>query len=51
MESTLRPVARCVLGGSVVFTGVGHPTTQREEFPAQVPTWFPVDADRVLMPC
>jgi uncharacterized membrane protein len=49
MESTIRSVARWVLGGSLVFAGVGHLTTQREEFQAQVPGWVPVDADLVVV--
>ena len=49
MDSTLRSVARWVLGGGLVFAGVGHLTTQREEFQAQVPDWFPVDADLVVV--
>lgn len=30
-------------------TGVGHLSFQREEFQAQVPGWFPVDADLVVV--
>lgn len=30
-------------------TGVGHLSFQREEFQAQVPDWFPVDADLVVV--
>jgi uncharacterized membrane protein len=48
-SSVLRSVARWVLGGSLVFAGVGHLTNQREEFQAQVPEWFPVDADLVVV--
>jgi uncharacterized membrane protein len=44
-----RDVGRWLLGGALIFAGVGHLTTQREEFRAQVPDWFPVDADLVVV--
>lgn len=37
------------LGVVLVVAGVGHLTRQREEFQAQVPEWFPVDADVVVV--
>jgi uncharacterized membrane protein len=40
---------RWILGGALLFAGVGHLTTQRAEFQAQVPTWFPLDADLVVV--
>ena len=46
---TGRSVARWLLGGALVFAGTGHLTFQREEFQAQVPDWFPVDADLVVI--
>ena len=33
----------------MVFAGVTHLTTQREEFQAQVPEWFPVDDDLTVL--
>ncbi|MAT04296.1 MAG: hypothetical protein CL424_04540 [Acidimicrobiaceae bacterium] len=42
-------MARWLLGGGLVFAGIGHLTHQREEFQAQVPDWFPVDADLVVV--
>lgn len=42
-------LGRIVLGGFMVTAGVLHLTTQREEFRAQVPDWFPVDADTVVL--
>lgn len=33
----------------MVGAGIGHLTTQREEFQAQVPEWFPVDADLTVL--
>lgn len=44
----VRTVVRWLLGGALVFAGVGHLTTARDEFQAQVPDWFPVDADLVV---
>ena len=42
-------IARCVLGAFLIVAGTGHLTVQREEFQAQVPSWFPVDADVVVI--
>ena len=47
--SLVRTVLRWLLGGALVGAGVGHLTTQREEFQAQVPGWFPVDEDLVVV--
>ena len=44
-----RVVARWVLGGFLIVAGTGHLTAQREEFRAQVPSWFPVDEDAVVL--
>ena len=44
-----RIFARWVLGAFLVVAGTGHLTVQREEFQAQVPSWFPVDADAVVI--
>ena len=49
MASTARTVARWALGGGLVVGGIGHLTFQREEFQAQVPDWFPVDDDLVVL--
>jgi len=48
-DQRLRTVARCVLGGALVAAGVGHLTTQRIEFQAQVPSWFPIDPNIVVV--
>ena len=45
----LRPVLRWLLGGALVGAGIGHLTTQRSEFQAQVPGWFPIDEDVVVI--
>lgn len=40
---------RWLLGAALIFAGIGHLTAQRAEFQAQVPEWFPVDADLVVV--
>jgi uncharacterized membrane protein len=47
--TTARTVARVVLGSAMVGAGVLHLTTQRQEFQAQVPDWFPVDDDLTVV--
>jgi len=42
-------LARVLLGGVMVTAGVLHLTTQREEFRAQVPGWFPLDEDLTVV--
>src|SRR5918995_7317623 len=42
-------LGRVVLGGFMVTAGVLHLTTQRQEFQAQVPDWFPVDEDLTVI--
>jgi uncharacterized membrane protein len=42
-------MGRWLLGGALVLAGVAHLTTLREEFQAQVPAWFPTDADLVVV--
>ena len=42
-------VARLLLGAFLVFAGVAHLGPQREEFRAQVPSWFPADPDLVVL--
>ncbi|NPC97201.1 hypothetical protein [Nocardioides sp. zg-DK7169] len=44
-----RTLARRLLGAVLVFAGVSHLTFAREEFSAQVPDWFPVDDDPVVL--
>lgn len=48
-RNVLRTVARFVLGGALILAGVGHFTVRREEFQAQVPSWFPGDPDVVVL--
>ncbi len=40
---------RWLLGGALIVAGVGHLTAQRTEFRAQVPGWFPIDEDVVVV--
>jgi uncharacterized membrane protein len=42
-------VARVLLGSAMVGAGVLHLTTQRHEFQAQVPDWFPLDEDLTVI--
>jgi uncharacterized membrane protein len=45
----VRTVLRWLLGGALIGAGVGHLTAQRTEFRAQVPGWFPIDEDVVVV--
>ena len=42
-RAVLRTVLRWLLGIVLIGAGVAHLTTQRTEFRAQVPSWFPID--------
>ena len=44
-----RKVGQRVLGAALVGTGLAHLTVPRNEFQAQVPDWFPIDADIVVL--
>ena len=44
-----RTTARIVLGTLMVGAGITHLTVAREEFQAQVPSWFPIDEDLVVV--
>jgi uncharacterized membrane protein len=46
---SLRSSARWLLGAVLAFAGVSHLTVAREEFRAQVPTWFPANEDVVVV--
>jgi uncharacterized membrane protein len=45
----LGAVGQLALGAVLLTAGAGHLTTQREEFQAQVPSWFPGDPDPVVV--
>ena len=38
-----------MLGAALIGAGIGHLTSQRTEFQAQVPSWFPIDEDLVVL--
>ena len=42
-------MARWALAAVLLFAGIAHLTSAREELQAQVPDWFPVDADVVVV--
>lgn len=44
-----RDLLRWLLGGVLVVAGIGHLTAKRTEFQAQVPDWFPVDENLVVI--
>lgn len=44
-----RTALRWALGVALIGAGIGHLTTQWEEFQAQVPGWFPLDEDLVVV--
>lgn len=45
----VRTGGRIALGAFLLFAGTAHLTFQRKEFQAQVPPWFPVDTDVVVV--
>ncbi|MGY0388449.1 DoxX family protein [Nocardioides sp. WG-D5] len=49
MTSIARTVARLLLGVAMTGAGVAHLTTQRQEFRAQVPSWFPIEEDLTVL--
>ena len=48
-SSVLRGLGQGALGAVLLTAGTGHLTKQRQEFQAQVPSWFPVDPDVVVV--
>ncbi|MBC7552070.1 MAG: DoxX family membrane protein [Cellulomonas sp.] len=49
LQTPRRLIGRLLLGAVLLYAGVSHLTTGRAEFQAQVPTWFPVDPDLVVI--
>ena len=45
----LRLIARLLLGGALIYAGIGHLIFSRTEFQAQVPVWLPLDPDFVVL--
>jgi uncharacterized membrane protein len=48
-ETTAQKVGRVALGLFMIVAGTGHLTFARDEFKAQVPPWFPVPVDAVVL--
>lgn len=48
-SSRAQRFGRRALGAALLTAGLGHLTWQREEFQAQVPSWFPADKDLVVV--
>jgi uncharacterized membrane protein len=48
-DTRVRTIARWLLGGILLVAGVAHRTSQRDDFKAQVPSWFPLDDDLVVL--
>ncbi|WP_232336532.1 DoxX family protein [Mucilaginibacter aquatilis] len=48
-RSTIKNIARVVLGGFLAFAGVSHLTFNRSEFLAQVPAWLPINPDLTVV--
>jgi uncharacterized membrane protein len=45
----LRTLGRLVLGAFLVFAGVAHLTFGRQDFRAQVPSWFTLDVELTVV--
>jgi uncharacterized membrane protein len=45
----VRTIFRVALGAFLLMAGIGHLTTAREAFLAQVPTWLPLEGDFVVV--
>jgi uncharacterized membrane protein len=48
-ETTGKKIARCALGGALVFAGISHLTFGKKAFRAQVPDWVPLDKDDTVV--
>jgi len=46
---SVRVLGQVALGAMLLTAGAGHLTTKRGEFQTQVPSWFPVDPDKVVV--
>jgi uncharacterized membrane protein len=44
-----RLIGAVALGGALALAGISHLTVARQEFQAQVPPWFPMDKDFVVL--
>ncbi|MEQ1700930.1 MAG: hypothetical protein ABMA25_12525 [Ilumatobacteraceae bacterium] len=48
-SARVRSIARVVLGGALLFAGLGHLTFSRIDFQAQVPDWVGLDKNLVVI--
>jgi uncharacterized membrane protein len=48
-SAQVRSALRIVLGGALVIAGLGHLTSSRTEFQAQVPDWVGIDKNLVVI--
>ncbi|PAT07515.1 MULTISPECIES: DoxX family protein [Corynebacterium] len=49
MSKQSQNLTAIALGSAMTFAGISHLTFKREEFQAQVPNWFPMDKDAVVL--
>lgn len=49
MSKQSQNLTAIALGSAMTFAGISHLTFKREEFQAQVPNWFPMDKDVVVL--
>lgn len=49
LTTITRTLGRLSLGGILLSAGIGHLTTKRQEFQAQVPNWVPLSKDTVVL--
>ena len=49
MSKKSQNLTAIALGSAMTFAGISHLTFNREEFQAQVPNWFPMDNDAVVL--
>lgn len=49
MSKKSQNLTAIALGSAMTFAGISHLTFNREEFQAQVPNWFPMDKDAVVL--
>ncbi|PAT11790.1 hypothetical protein CKJ80_00780 [Corynebacterium hadale] len=49
MSKQSQNLTAIALGSAMTFAGISHLTFKREEFQAQVPDWFPMDKDAVVL--
>lgn len=48
-DKTIKKIGRVLLGGALIFAGIGHLTFARKDFQAQVPDWVPLEKDDTVV--